>query len=140
MTEGFPPRGSGKQVEEGDVFTPKFDAQGLLPAVAVDATSGEVLMLAYMNAEALALTIATGEAHYWSRSRGELWRKGETSGNRQRVIELRTDCDQDTVLLRVIMEGEGAACHTGRKTCFYRVVAAPGRDGDASCALVFTDM
>ena len=134
----FPPRGSYKDVELGEIFSPKFDAQGLIPAVAVDAATGEVLMLAYMNDQALALTISTGEAHYWSRSRGELWRKGATSGNRQRVVELATDCDQDAVVVKVVMEGDGAACHTGRRTCFYRAVSGLGEDGGgAPAALVY---
>ena len=109
-------------LEEGSTFAPRFDAHGLITAIAVDATSGEVLMLAHMNAEALALTIETGEAHYYSRSRKQLWRKGETSGEVQKLVELRTDCDQDAILLRVEQTGRGAACHTGRKSCFYRIV------------------
>jgi phosphoribosyl-AMP cyclohydrolase len=102
--------------------------------VATSARTGEVLMLAYMNEEALARTIETGEAHYWSRSRGRLWRKGEESGNSQRVVEMRTDCDQDAILLKV--RQTGAACHTGRRSCFYRVIAraAPG-----SVSLSFVD-
>jgi len=120
----FPPQGKNQsEIEEGTVFAPRFDADGLIPVIAVSASTGEVLMLAYMNAEALALTIETGEAHYWSRSRGKLWRKGETSGNSQRVVELRTDCDQDTLLLKVEMTGAAAVCHTGRRSCFYRGVA-----------------
>ena len=103
----FPaPSSSKSETEEGTVFAPKFDANGLVPVIAVSAVTGEVLMLAYMNADALARTIETGEAHYWSRSRGRLWRKGETSGNCQRVIEMRTDCDQDTLLLRIEMGGD----------------------------------
>jgi len=109
-------------IEEGGVFAPKFGEGGVLPAVATDAETGEVLMLAYMNALALARTIETGEAHYWSRSRGKLWRKGETSGNTQEVVEMRTDCDQDTIWLKVRMAGSGACCHTGRRSCFYRAV------------------
>ncbi len=119
---------SKTDIEEGSVFAPRFDADGLLPVVATSAETGEVLMLAYMNEEALARTIATGEAHYWSRSRQRLWRKGEDSGNGQRVVELRTDSDQDAIWLRVETAGTGAACHTGRKSCFYRAVpvgAAP---------------
>jgi len=95
-----------------------FDAQGLIPAAVQDARSGEMLMLAYMNAESLRLTQATGEAHFWSRSRGELWHKGATSGNVQRVLEIRVDCDADALLLRV--EPAGPACHTGEHSCFYR--------------------
>lgn len=109
-------------LEEGTAFTPRFDADGLVPVVVTAANSGNVLMLAYMNEEALARTIETGEAHYWSRSRGKLWRKGEESGNTQRVVEIRTDCDQDAIWLKVEMIGIDAACHTGRKSCFYRAV------------------
>jgi phosphoribosyl-AMP cyclohydrolase len=109
-------------LEEGTAFTPRFNADGLVPVVVTTARGGEVLMLAYMNEEALARTIETGEAHYWSRSRGKLWRKGEESGNTQRVIEIRTDCDQDAIWLKVEMVGIDAACHTGRKSCFYRAV------------------
>lgn len=112
-------------LESGTEFTPRFDANGLMAAIVTDAASSEVLMLAFMNAEALARTLATGEAHFWSRSRGALWRKGETSGNVLRVVEIRTDCDQDCVLLRVELTGDGAACHTGRKSCFYRRVEMP---------------
>ena len=107
--------------EEGLVFQPKFDASGLVTAVATDAASGDVLMIAHMNEEALRKTIASGEAWYFSRSRNALWRKGESSGHTQRVVELRMDCDQDAVWIKV--EQAGAACHTGRHSCFYRVVA-----------------
>jgi phosphoribosyl-AMP cyclohydrolase len=110
---------SKTDIEEGTVFAPRFDADGLLPVVATSAETGEVLMLAYMNEEALARTIATGEAHYWSRSRGRLWRKGERSGHVQRVREIRLDCDRDAILLIVEQVG-GIACHTGRERCFYR--------------------
>jgi phosphoribosyl-AMP cyclohydrolase len=109
------------EIEEGLTFNPKFDADGLVTAVASDAASGELLMVAHMNAEALAKTIATGEAHYFSRSRKKLWRKGEESGHTQRVVEMRVDCDQDAVWLKVDQAGPGA-CHTGRKSCFYRAV------------------
>jgi phosphoribosyl-AMP cyclohydrolase len=129
---------SKTDIEEGTMFAPRFDADGLLPVVATSAATGEVLMLAYMNEEALARTIATGEAHYWSRSRNRLWRKGENSGNVQRVVELRTDCDQDALWLKVETGGTGAACHTGRRSCFYRAVpvgAAPG----GGLALHFVD-
>ena len=119
--------------EEGLAFQPKFDASGLVTCVATDAATGELLMVAHMNDEALLKTIATGEAWYFSRSRNALWRKGETSGQTQRVVEMRTDCDQDAVWVRV--EQVGAACHTGRKSCFYRKVEA-----DAGGAkLVFAD-
>jgi phosphoribosyl-AMP cyclohydrolase len=109
-------------LEEGAAFSPRFDASGLVTAVVTDAGDGEVLMVAYMNREALAKTLETGIAHYWSRSRETLWKKGETSGNIQRLVELRTDCDQDAVWLKVRVEGENATCHTGRKSCFYRKV------------------
>lgn len=109
-------------LEEGDVFTPRFDAAGLVTTVVTDADDGMLLMVAHMNADALSLTIETGIAHYWSRSRGKLWKKGETSGNFQRVVEMRTDCDQDAVWLKVKVAGIDATCHTGRRSCFYRTV------------------
>src|ERR1700710_2224951 len=112
---------SKPEIEEGLAFTPKFDADGLVTAVATDAASGDVLMVAHMNAEALRKTIESGEAWYYSRSRKRLWKKGETSGHVQRVIELRTDCDQDALWLKVEQQGSGA-CHTGRRSCFYRAV------------------
>lgn len=117
-------------LEEGDALTPRWDATGLLPCVATHADTGEVLMLAYMNAEALERTLATGEVHYWSRSRGELWHKGATSGQVQAVVELRVDCDQDAVWIKVRPGGDGGACHTGRRSCFYRV-AERAADGGA---------
>lgn len=116
----FAPPGATADLEEGAVLTPKFDADGLVTCVATDAASGDVLMVAHMNAEALAKTIATGQAWYYSRSRGALWRKGETSGYTQRVVEMRIDCDQDAVWIKV--EQVGGACHTGRRSCFYRAV------------------
>lgn len=119
--------------EEGLKFQPKFDASGLVTCVATDAASGEVLMVAHMNAEALRRTIESGDAWYFSRSRNALWRKGETSGHTQRVTEMRMDCDQDAVWIKV--EQRGAACHTGRHSCFYRAVKG-GEDGSA---LVFVD-
>jgi phosphoribosyl-AMP cyclohydrolase len=131
----FAARGSADQVEEGRAFAPKFDADGLVTAVATDAKSGDVLMVAHMNAEALAKTIASGEAWYYSRSRKALWKKGETSGHVQRVVELRVDCDQDALWLRVEQAGEGA-CHTGRRSCFYRAVPL-GQSG--SVTLEFRD-
>ncbi len=112
---------SQADIEEGVAFLPKFDADGLITAVATDAKSGDVLMVAYMNAEALRNTVQTGEAWYYSRSRKQLWKKGETSGHIQRVVELRVDCDQDALWLKVEQEGPGA-CHTGRRSCFYRAV------------------
>ena len=120
-TTSFLPRGSTAEVEEGLGFAPKFDADGLITAVATDAKSGDVLMVAHMNAEALRKTIESGEAWYFSRSRQKLWKKGESSGHVQRVVELRTDCDQDALWLKVEQDGPGA-CHTGRRSCFYRAV------------------
>jgi phosphoribosyl-AMP cyclohydrolase len=111
---------SPREIEEGLALLPKFDADGLVTAVVTDVASGDVLMVAHMNAEALAKTIATGEAWYFSRSRKKLWKKGESSGHVQRVTELRVDCDQDALWLKVEQAGEGA-CHTGRRSCFYRV-------------------
>ncbi|HXF54377.1 MAG TPA: phosphoribosyl-AMP cyclohydrolase, partial [Hyphomicrobiaceae bacterium] len=119
----FSAPGSTREVESGALFAPRFDADGLIAAIVTDAASGEVLMFAFMNAEALALTVSSGVAHFWSRSRKRLWRKGEESGNQFRVVEMRTDCDQDVVWLRVEVEGAGLACHTGRRSCFYRRVA-----------------
>ena len=116
--------------EEGLAFQPKFDASGLLTCVATDAATGDVLMVAHMNDEALRKTIASGEAWYYSRSRKALWKKGETSGHVQRVIELRVDCDQDAVWLKVEQKGPGA-CHTGRRSCFYRAVPL-GQKGDVT--------
>jgi phosphoribosyl-AMP cyclohydrolase len=112
---------SASDIEEGRKLTPKFDADGLVTCVATDARSGEVLMVAHMNADALARTIESGQAWYFSRSRRRLWRKGETSGHGQRVVEMRIDCDQDAVWIKVEQEGPGA-CHTGRRSCFYRTV------------------
>lgn len=108
------------ELEQGTAFAPRFDAAGLVTVVTIEAGSNDVLMLAHMNDEALTLTLQTGIAHYWSRSRGKLWKKGETSGELQEVVELRTDCDQDAIVLLVSQTGRGAACHTGRKSCFYR--------------------
>ncbi len=108
-------------LENGNVLTPRYDAQGLITAVATNARTGDVLMVAHMNADALARTLETGEAHYWSRSRGELWHKGATSGEIQKVVEMRIDCDQDAVWLKVEQHGRGC-CHVGYPNCFYRVV------------------
>ena len=119
--------------EEGLALKPKFDASGLVTCVATDAATGEVLMVAHMNDEALRKTIESGEAWYFSRSRNALWRKGETSGQTQRVVEIRLDCDQDAVWLRV--EQKGAACHTGRRSCFYRKVTT----SDGGTQLSFVD-
>jgi phosphoribosyl-AMP cyclohydrolase len=120
-----------EEVEEGDVLAPRFDENGLITAVTASIETGEVLMLAHMNAEALARTIETGEAWYWSRSRQALWHKGDSSGQVQTVVEMRVDCDQDAVLLKVRVGGDGGTCHTGRASCFYRTiplgnVASPG--------------
>lgn len=109
-------------LERGSALTPRFDASGLIAAVATDAATGEVLMLAWMNAEALAKTLETGQAHYFSRSRQALWKKGETSGQIQTVTEIRTDCDQDALWLKVKVGGDGGACHVGFRSCFYRVI------------------
>jgi phosphoribosyl-AMP cyclohydrolase len=116
----FAARGSPDEVETGLVFQPRFDADGLIPAIVTDAASGEVLMFAWMNAEALAQTLETRIGHFWSRLRGRPWKKGEESGNLLRVSEVRTDCDQDVVWLKVTVEGAGVACHTGERSCFYR--------------------
>lgn len=118
------------ELEEGSAFAPRFDAHGLITVVAVEDGSNDVLMVAHMNEEALSLTLETGVAHYWSRSRQSIWKKGETSGELQDVVELRTDCDQDCLVMTVRQTGRGAACHTGRKTCFYRrVVVTDGSSG-----------
>jgi phosphoribosyl-AMP cyclohydrolase len=116
----FPLRGTRDAVEHGAQLQPKFDEHGLIPCITQDVATGEVLMFAFMNAESLAHTLRTGKATYWSRSRGQLWVKGEESGNVQWVRELRTDCDQDVILLRVEQAGLGAACHNGYESCFYR--------------------
>jgi len=136
-TRPFASRGSTVDIEEGLALSPKFDGDGLLTCVATDAETGDVLMVAHMNAEALRKTIETGEAWYFSRSRGELWRKGETSGHLQRVVEMRIDCDQDAVWIRVEQAGAGA-CHTGRRSCFYRAVPL-GAPAARSLALAFRD-
>lgn len=114
------PRGSTNEVEQGTAFQPLFDEDGLLPTIVGDAASGEILMFAWMSREALELTLTTGFAHFWSRSRGKIWLKGEESGNRLRVVEALTDCDQDVLMLKVAVEGQGVACHTGARSCFYR--------------------
>ena len=123
------------EIEEGLAFAPQFGADGLITAVATDAKSGDVLMVAHMNAEALRKTIESGEAWYYSRSRKALWKKGESSGHVQRVVELRVDCDQDALWLKVEQAGPGA-CHTGRRSCFYRAVPL-GKAG--SVTLEFRD-
>jgi phosphoribosyl-AMP cyclohydrolase len=121
--------------EEGLAFQPKFDASGLLTCVATEAATGDVLMVAHMNDEALRKTIASGEAWYFSRSRNALWRKGESSGHTQRVVEMRMDCDQDAIWIRV--EQQGAACHTGRQSCFYRKIDKT--DGETRLSFVDSD-
>jgi phosphoribosyl-AMP cyclohydrolase len=123
----FPAPGSKDSLEQGAVFTPRFDAAGLIPAIVTQADTGLVLMFAHMNAEALSLTLETRIAHFWSRSRRALWKKGAESGNLLDVVEMRTDCDQDVVWLRVTVRGEGVACHTGAASCFYRGIT---RDGE----------
>jgi phosphoribosyl-AMP cyclohydrolase len=118
----FAKPGNKESLERGNALTPNFNADGLIAAIAQHAETGEVLMIGWMNADALHLTLEVGEAHYFSRSRQELWRKGETSGQIQVITELRIDCDQDAVLMKVLPEGDGGACHTGNRSCFYRVV------------------
>jgi phosphoribosyl-AMP cyclohydrolase len=122
--------------EEGLSFTPRYDADGLIPAIVTEENSGRVLMFAYMNAAALALTLETGFAHFWTRSRQKLWQKGEESGNRLRVTTARTDCDQDVVWLTAVVEGNGVACHTARKSCFYRRIV---RAADGILTLEFAE-
>ena len=122
MTDIFKERVSVEQVEEGNELAPKFDENGLIPVVTTDASSGDVLMLGYQNAEALKLTIETGEAFYFSRSRQEVWHKGQTSGLTQKVKEIRIDDDQDSIWLSVDVGGSGASCHVGYKSCFYRSI------------------
>jgi phosphoribosyl-AMP cyclohydrolase len=119
-TSPFPERGTAAEIEQGLTFQPHFDADGLIPAIVTHAVSGEVLMFAFMNAEALALTLETRVAHFWSRTRRKLWKKGEESGNLLEVAEARTDCDQDVIWLRATVAGVGVACHTGERSCFYR--------------------
>ncbi len=126
----FPTLLSRSDIEEGLVFAPKFGPDGLITCVTTDAATGELLMVAHMNAEALRLTMESGEAVYWSRSRQALWRKGETSGQAQTIVEMRVDCDQDALWLKVRVGGDGGCCHTGRRSCFYRVQPLGG--GEAS--------
>ncbi|WP_333835224.1 phosphoribosyl-AMP cyclohydrolase [Rubrimonas sp.] len=130
----FAPRDSVEAVEEGLTLAPRFGADGLMPCVTVDAVSGAVLMLGWMDEAALRLTLNTGEAHYWSRSRRAIWRKGAVSGLTQRVVEARIDDDQDALLLRVAVSGSGASCHVGYRSCFYRRIEA-----DGALAFVETD-
>ena len=125
----FPQPGPTAEVEEGVVLMPRFGPDGLVTCVTTDADTGEVLMLAHMDREALARTIESGEAWYWSRSRRELWRKGATSGQVQSVVEMRVDCDQDAVWLKVRVAGDGGCCHTGRRSCFYRIAPIASEAG-----------
>lgn len=128
----FAARGTTADVEGGAVFQPKFDADGLIPAIVTAADNGEVLMFAWMNREALRLTIESRVAHFWTRSRQKLWKKGEESGNLLDVAEIRVDCDQDVVWLKVSVRGAGVACHTGERSCFYRSVGlGPADEGPA---------
>lgn len=124
MVDPFPPALAGDAQDTSETLRPRFNADGLVAAIAQDVDTGEVLMLAWMNAEALRVTLETGRGTYWSRSRSTLWVKGETSGNTQEVIEVLVDCDQDLVLLKV--RQSGGACHTGRRSCFYRTVEPDG--------------
>lgn len=117
----FPTLSSKQEIEEGQVLAPKFDRDGLITCVATEAGTGEVLMVAHMNADALRRSIETGEAWYWSRSRQALWHKGDTSGQTQRIVEMRVDCDQDALWIKVEVGGDGGCCHTHRRSCFYRV-------------------
>ncbi|WEZ83670.1 phosphoribosyl-AMP cyclohydrolase [Rhizobium sp. 32-5/1] len=131
------PSSDKSELEAGPAFTPRFDGNGLITAVVTDAGDGMLLMVAHMNAQALALTIETGIAHYYSRSRKSLWKKGETSGNLQSVVEIRTDCDQDAIWLKVRVAGHDATCHTGRRSCFYRAVES--YDGKPALTIVDHD-
>ena len=135
----FGSRDDKKSIEENAIFAPKFDANGLIPALAMDATTKEPLMLAYMNEESLRMTIHLGEAVYYSRSRQEIWHKGATSGHVQKIREIRTDCDQDALILYVDQIGAGA-CHTGRSTCFYRSVALASQKNPTSLTFTETDL
>ncbi|HAT08108.1 MAG TPA: phosphoribosyl-AMP cyclohydrolase [Rhodobiaceae bacterium] len=138
MSGPFAARETVKQVEEGHVLAPKFDANGLIPVVTTDFTSGELLMHGYMNEEALKKTIASGEAHYWSRSRQAIWHKGATSGLVQEIAEMRIDDDQDCVWLRVNVGGNGASCHVGYRSCFYRSLPT-GELPDAPVELAYEE-
>jgi phosphoribosyl-AMP cyclohydrolase len=136
LASPFPAAVTKADLEEGTVLSPRFGPDGLVTCVTTDAETGEPLMVAHMNAEALARTIETGEAWYWSRSRGALWHKGDTSGQVQSVVEMRIDCDQDAIWLRVRVAGDGGCCHTGRRSCFYRVVAQDGAPGGARLRVI----
>ncbi|MFN3868301.1 MAG: phosphoribosyl-AMP cyclohydrolase [Hyphomicrobiaceae bacterium] len=128
----FPVLTEKAALENGDLFSPQFDAAGLIPAIVTDTHTGQIAMFAWMNAEALALTLSTGIAHFWSRSRAKLWKKGEESGNLLRIVEMLTDCDQDALIVKVEIAGEGRACHTGETSCFYRRVLPNANDPAAS--------
>ena len=132
----FAERGDAETIEKGTAFAPKFDSDGLIVAVVAEASSGEVLMVAHMNRDALARTIETGQGWFWSRSRQRFWRKGEESGNTLAVTELRIDCDQDVLLVSATIAGDGVACHQGYRSCFYRTVPT-GRRPDPTLKLVF---
>jgi len=119
----FSRQSTKRQIEQGEQFEPLFNADGLIVCITQSAASGEVLMVAFMNEEALSRTLESGIMHYWSRSRAELWKKGQTSGQIQRLVDLRTDCDQDALLARVDVEGDGGACHVGHRSCFYRQIS-----------------
>jgi phosphoribosyl-AMP cyclohydrolase len=116
-------------IEHGSTFRPKYDAQGLIGAIVTDVEKGDVLMFAWMNEAALTASLDSGVAHFWSRSRQKLWRKGEDSGNELEIVEMRTDCDQDALVVRVRVRGAGVACHTGARSCFYRTVVRPADGG-----------
>ena len=126
MPTDFPTASDKRELEEGRDLMPRFDANGLVTAIVTDAADGMLLMVAHMDSEALSLTLETGIAHYFSRSRRTIWKKGESSGNTQRVAEMRVDCDQDAIWLKVAVDGHGATCHTGRRSCFYRRVESNG--------------
>ncbi|MGJ8657698.1 MAG: phosphoribosyl-AMP cyclohydrolase [Akkermansiaceae bacterium] len=136
MDTTFGSRDSKKDIEELPVFAPKFDSDGLIPALAMDAETKEPLMLAYMNEESLKMTLKLGEAVYYSRSRKEIWHKGATSGHTQKIKQIKTDCDQDALILYVDQHGSGA-CHTGRNSCFYREIAVG--ENTSPTALKFTE-
>lgn len=135
MTINRPPetaKSDTSDIESGTAFLPQFDENGLIPAIVSDSKTGEVLMFAFMNAEALDLTVSTGLAHFYSRSRRRLWKKGEESGNLLAVSHIKTDCDQDVLWLSVQVEGNGVACHTGARSCFYRQVTRDTLSGEVS--------
>ena len=138
MSGPFAERATVEQVEEGAELAPKFDDRGLIPAVTTDFESGELLMHGFMNGEALRRTIETGEAHYYSRSREAIWHKGATSGLVQNIVEMRIDDDQDCVWLRVRVGGNGASCHVGYRSCFYRSLPT-GALPDAPVTLTFEE-